>query len=113
MKVVKRFTFDSAHYLPNYNGKCKQMHGHTYMLDVIIDGKINQDTGMIVDFHDIDFIVNRKVLSDIDHHCLNDIIENPTAENVVIYILEKLKKEFRDFKITLRLWESQSSYVEV
>ena len=111
MKVVKKFTFDSAHYLPNYVGKCKQLHGHTYTLEVIVDGAVNQDTGMVVDFHDIDFFVKSKILPELDHHCLNDVVVNPTAENVAVYRARKLKIKFKS--VGIRLWETQTAYVEL
>ena len=113
MKLVKRFTFDSAHYLPKYAGKCKQLHGHTYTLEVIVDGAVNPDTGMIIDFHDVDQIVKSRILSTLDHHCLNDVIENPTAENVATYILTALQKNIPDFKTSLRLYETGTAYVEL
>lgn len=113
MKVVKKFTFDSAHYLPNYVGKCKQMHGHTYTLEVIVSGSVNPDTGMVMDFFDIDYLVKGKVLPQLDHHCLNDVVQNPTVENVAIYILNLLKKDISGFEIGIRLWETQTGYVEL
>ncbi len=113
MKLVKKFTFDSAHYLPNYAGKCKQLHGHTYTLDVIIGGKVNPDTGMVMDFFDIDYIVKSKILPALDHHCLNDVVPNPTVENVALYILAALKHDIKDFELGIRLWETASGYVEL
>src|SRR5512138_711559 len=104
MKLVKRFTFDAAHFLPNHSGKCKQLHGHTYTLDIIICGKVNPDTGMVVDFHDIDYIVKSRVLPELDHHCLNDVISNPTAENVAAHIYSTLILQLGSFdKIGIRL----------
>lgn len=112
MKVVKKYTFDAAHYLPRYVGKCKQLHGHTYTLEVIIEGSVNPDTGMVVDFYDIDTVVKNEVMSLLDHKCLNDIIENPTSENVLMFVHEILRKRFCDYKVVLRLWETRSAYVE-
>ena len=48
--VVKEFTFDAAHYLPGYNGKCNRPHGHTYRLQVGIEGEPDHSTGMVIDF---------------------------------------------------------------
>lgn len=89
------FTFDAAHHLPNYYGKCKNLHGHTYKLEVTLTGEANKDTGMMIDFQNVKFTVKRKVLILLDHHNLNDIIENPTAENTIIWIWNKLYKEFK------------------
>ncbi len=114
MKIVKRFSFNSAHYLPNYVGKCKQMHGHTYVLDIVVEGEINSDTGMVMDFSDLKYIVTTKALDQIDHKLLNDIILNPTAENTLLWIKEKIQPHLKGL-VTLRLWENivDESYVEL
>jgi 6-pyruvoyltetrahydropterin/6-carboxytetrahydropterin synthase len=112
MKIIKRFSFDSAHYLPNYVGKCKQLHGHTYHLEVIIDGEVNPDTGMVLDFAKIKLIVKTKVIDILDHKLLNDVIEIPTAENIAFWIKEKIIKDLPG-TVTLRLWETDNSYVEL
>lgn len=49
MKVLKEFEFDAAHYLPSYNGKCEHLHGHTYRLVVMVDGRPDHE-GMVLDF---------------------------------------------------------------
>lgn len=113
MKLVKKFSFDSAHYLPNYAGKCKQLHGHTYYLEIIVTGEPNPDTGMIIDFYDIDYIVKGKILSKLDHHCLNDVLPNPTVENLAIFILNDICQNMPDFPIGIRLYETPSGYVEI
>jgi 6-pyruvoyltetrahydropterin/6-carboxytetrahydropterin synthase len=112
MKIVKKFSFSSAHFLPNYVGKCKQMHGHTYYLEVSMDGKVDPDTGMIIDFAQLEHIVKSKALDYIDHKTLNDIIDNPTAENTIVWIRNKLIPHLGE-SILLRLWENPESYVEL
>ncbi len=112
MKVIKKFTFDAAHFLPQYVGKCKQLHGHTYHLEVIVDGILNPDTGMVIDFSQLKHIVVSKALDYLDHRLLNDVIENPTAENIVLWIRDRIIKDIEG-TITLRLWETPDSYVEL
>jgi 6-pyruvoyltetrahydropterin/6-carboxytetrahydropterin synthase len=112
MKIIKRFSFDSAHFLPNYVGKCKQLHGHTYHLEVILEGEPNPDTGMILDFAKLKQIVSIKVLDVLDHKLLNDVIEIPTAENIAIWIKERIINDLPGI-IMLRLWETDDSYVEL
>ena len=112
MKIIKKFSFDSAHYLPNYKGKCKQLHGHTYHLEVIIEGEINSDTGMIMDFAKLKYIVNSKAINALDHKLLNDIMEIPTAENIVTWIKNQIVKDIPGI-VTLKLWETDDSYVEL
>jgi 6-pyruvoyltetrahydropterin/6-carboxytetrahydropterin synthase len=111
MRLVKKFHFDAAHFLPNYVGKCKQMHGHTYYLEVSILGNVNPDAGMIMDFCELERIVKIKVLDYLDHKTLNDVIKNPTAENTIIWIKDKLSPHLGK-KFLLKLWESPDSYVE-
>ena len=114
MKVVKKYydLLSSAHFLPNYAGKCKQLHGHNYHLDVIIEGEINPDTGMVEDFHDIDSAVRNIIEAKADHVLLNDRFDNPTAENMACWIYGELKKRFPGL-LKIRLWENTTSYVEV
>jgi len=108
MFVTRKFTFDSAHKLPDYQGKCKNLHGHTYRLEVTVQGEPD-DKGMIMDFAVLKDIVKKNVLDIIDHSYLNDIIEQPTAENIVMWIWKKLEKEINLHE--LRLWETSDSSV--
>jgi 6-pyruvoyltetrahydropterin/6-carboxytetrahydropterin synthase len=116
--VTKMFEFEAAHYLPEHSGKCSRIHGHSYKLEVSVIGKVNQDTGMIFDFEELSIMVNSLLNNLFDHYYLNDIIDNPTAENLVMLIGEQIKNEvsgYRDLKLhSLRLWETSkcSVYVE-
>ena len=106
MEVFRNFRFHAARHLPKLNDKhiCKQMHGHTFNLTVHIDGKINPDTGFVIDFFDIDKIVNSNVIKYIDHKLLNDVpqLSNPTSEHICIWIWDKLKNKIPDIsKIVL------------
>lgn len=112
--LTKKFSFDAAHFLPDYKGKCRQLHGHTYFLEITVGGKVNARTGMIIDFVDLKRVVSREILDKIDHTQLNDIIANPTAENTAIWIWERLVGKLSSLKIDLcriRLWETPTSYV--
>jgi 6-pyruvoyltetrahydropterin/6-carboxytetrahydropterin synthase len=90
MLLTRVFGFESAHQLPNYHGKCENLHGHHYKLEVTIEGKVGSD-GMIIDFHLLSKIVDECVIEPLDHHYLNDIIENPSAENIAVWIFGKIK----------------------
>lgn len=109
MKLGRTFYFDAAHFLPDYCGKCEKMHGHTYQLDVVIEGEIGKD-GMVLDFNKLKETVNEKVLSKLDHENLNELIENPTAENIVEWIWDKIEPKLE--LNTLRLWEGHGKWVE-
>lgn len=89
MQLTKQYHFDAAHYLPHYVGPCHNLHGHRWVLLVTLTGKININTGMIVDFKDIDKLV-KPIIDKLDHHLLNDIVGNPTCENLLQYIGDQL-----------------------
>ncbi|MBQ4419846.1 MAG: 6-carboxytetrahydropterin synthase QueD [Synergistaceae bacterium] len=115
MKIRKDFTFDAAHNLIKYHGKCERLHGHTYKLAVILEGSIAQDgEDMIIDFCEISSIVKSKIISRLDHCYINDLISQPTAENIAIWIWHELEHDLerencRLFEI--RLWETATSCV--
>ena len=96
MKIFKKFTFDSAHFLPNVpdGHKCKEMHGHTYQLTVFFEGELEKHLDWVIDFADIKKTVN-PVVKSIDHKLLNDIkgLENPTCEVIAVWLWNKIKPE--------------------
>jgi len=114
MLVTKEFTFDSAHFLPSYNGKCEDMHGHTYKLHVTVDGQIDNE-GIVIDFAILKKITNNKVLSKLDHKLINDTIEVASCENIAVWIWNKLvdSSVFHDgVKLNeIKLWETPTSFV--
>lgn len=72
--VVKEFTFDAAHFLPNYDGPCKNMHGHTYKLQVGVVGAERaplNDEGFVIDFAELKKIVKECVVGVLDHTVLD------------------------------------------
>jgi len=94
MEIYKDFSFDSAHFLPNVpdGHKCKNMHGHTYKLRVFVKGAPDPHFGWIMDFKELKDIIN-PLIDQLDHKLLNDIsgLENSTAENITIWIWNKIK----------------------
>lgn len=107
--ITKKFTFDAAHKLNNYKGKCKNLHGHTYILFITIKGGINKKSGMVEDFNIIKKIVEKNILNILDHSLINDHIEQPTAENIVIWIWKNLEYKLNLYKI--EIWETPDSFV--
>ena len=85
---TKTFHFDSAHRLPEYPGKCMQLHGHTWSFWIEVDGTPDPDTDMVIDFHDLNGMA-KAVTDPLDHIYLNDILPNPTAENLLLYLADK------------------------
>jgi 6-pyruvoyltetrahydropterin/6-carboxytetrahydropterin synthase len=113
MLVSREFSFDSAHFLPDYHGKCEQLHGHTYKLQVTLEGEV-QKNGMVVDFVKLKEVVSDEILSQLDHKLLNDIIKNPSAENTVIWIWERLSKLKWGGNVKLyeiKLWETPTTFI--
>jgi 6-pyruvoyltetrahydropterin/6-carboxytetrahydropterin synthase len=117
MRIGKTFTFAAAHMLPNHPGKCKTLHGHTYMLEVVVEGEVDyNNSGMVMDFKDLNQIVTDIVIDPYDHSYLNDRFDNPTAEYMVIKIFNDLNLIFHKSPHTLvkvKLWETPTSYAEV
>ncbi len=108
MKVCKEFTFDAAHFLKNYKGKCENLHGHTYRLRITIDGSLKEN-GLVMDFVEIKEIVKRKVINILDHTNLNDTIEQTSAENIAIWIWDQIKPEIPQLT-EVRVWETADSF---
>ena len=119
--VSKEFTFDSAHHLHLYEGKCKSLHGHTYKLQVIMAGKADE-RGIVIDFADIKRMTKQRVIDRLDHRYLNEALPpmNTTAENMVVWIFEQLHEALVEEKWyprvrleKIRLWETPTSYAAV
>ena len=98
MTVYRTFRFHAARFLPNLKDEhiCKKIHGHTFNLTVYISGPIKDPEGFVIDFFDVDKIVNKKILPLIDHKLLNDIenLSNPTSEYLIKWIWDNLINDF-------------------
>jgi len=90
MRLDVEFYFAAAHRLPRYEGPCFRLHGHNYKFFVTVEGDVDPATGMIADFGTIKDVVAQEVLARVDHRNLNDVLENPTAENIARWIWEAL-----------------------
>ena len=93
LSIAKHFEFEAAHQLPDQElyGKCRNLHGHTYKLTVEITGEYNPEEGWIVNFSEVKKIVKEQVIDVLDHKFLNDIIEEiTTAENILFWIKERI-----------------------
>ena len=119
MRVCKIFRFDAAHYLPNYEGKCSRLHGHTWTLEVEVSSSklisAGSEVGMVVDFAKLKNAVNREILNRLDHTLLNDTVENPTCENLLEWIWKALFSIHEGGVVLerLRLYETPDSFAEV
>ncbi len=110
LALEMEFHFAAAHRLPRYRGKCFNLHGHNYRLVVGLRGTPDRESGILVDFGDIEAAVKTAVLDRCDHQNLNDFIENPTAENIVVWMWERLREKIPGLS-ELRLWETKDCCV--
>ena len=95
MKITQAFRFEAAHFLPNVPAthRCHAMHGHSYRVELKLEGPVDPTTGFVVDFFEIEAAF-APLLKTLDHHCLNEVegLENPTAENIAVWIFARMKK---------------------
>lgn len=89
--VTKSFTFDAAHHLHAYDGKCTSLHGHTYEITITVSGYVN-DIGIVIDFADLKRIYQSVIEERLDHRYLNEVLPkmNTTAENMIVWMWEEL-----------------------
>ncbi|MEH7251799.1 6-carboxytetrahydropterin synthase QueD [Neobacillus niacini] len=121
--VSKEFTFDAAHHLHAYDGKCMNLHGHTYKVIFGISGFLD-DRGLMIDFGDIKDIWKNEIEIYLDHRYLNETLPpmNTTAENMVVWIYEKMKEslnnedrqqQYLGARVEfVRLYETPTSFAE-
>jgi len=139
IRITKEFKFDTAHALKDYDGRCRNLHGHSYKFFVTVKGKPIEDkaspkTGMVMDFGDLKRIVNEEVVEKLDHAVvlnkeadlkhIGDIDQlfdktvivdyQPTTENMLADFANRIKKRLpANIKLTrLMLRETITSYAE-
>ena len=140
IRITKQFSFETGHALFGYDGKCKNVHGHSYKLSVTVIGKPITDTsnvkfGMVIDFTDLKKIVKEEIVDVFDHatvfnkntphielaeelqtrgHHVILVDYQPTSENMVIDFASKIKSRLpKNIALfSLRLQETETSYAE-
>lgn len=110
MRVRRRFRFEAAHRLPRHPGKCRELHGHSYELVVVVERPVERESGLAIDFSEVQQIVCREVVDVLDHRSLNDVIDNPTAEQIVVWIWERLAPPLAGL-VELELFETRDCSV--
>ena len=132
-KIISNFS--AAHFLRNYKGKCENLHGHNWKVEVVVSSSKLNSLGMVMDFSDLKKLT-KGVLRELDHTCLNDLEyfsasaksgcasgakggeHNPSSEEIAKYIFNKLKTLIVEKNCQLeeiRVWETESScavYIE-
>ncbi len=139
IRLTKEFSFEMAHSLWGYDGACRNIHGHSYRLQVTIVGSPNQEPGnpkrgMVMDFGQIKQLVNRAVVHRLDHaymvgsdaplgvlQTLGELFERryvvdyqPTCENMIVDFAERIREVLPPAVslYSLRLYETATSYAE-
>jgi 6-pyruvoyltetrahydropterin/6-carboxytetrahydropterin synthase len=127
--VSRRETFNAAHQLRNPRlsdeenrrlfGKCVNLHGHNYALDVVVAGKIDHDTGYVLDLKLLSELIYEQIIQYVDHRNLNTDVPwlegcVPTAENLAVIFWERLKRELPEGVLrSVRVWETDKNWAEV
>ena len=140
IRITKQFSFETGHALYGYDGKCKNVHGHSYKLSVTVIGTPILDAnnvkyGMVIDFSDLKKIVREEIVDQFDHatvfnkntphvelakelsnrgHHVILVAYQPTSENMVIDFAEKIKNRLpSEIKLhSLKLQETETSFAE-
>ncbi|GLK69622.1 6-carboxytetrahydropterin synthase QueD [Hansschlegelia plantiphila] len=114
MRITQAFTFEAAHRLPNVpeTHRCHRMHGHSYRVELQLDGAVDPATGFVVDFFDVESAF-APLLGRLDHHCLNEVegLENPTAEIIAGWIWDRTKPALPQLS-AVRVFETPQSWAE-
>jgi len=101
-------TFAAGHALRNYKGKCENVHGHNFKVQVILEGPRLDETGMLVDFIDVKNLM-RGIIERLDHQFLNDVppfdVKNPSAENIAEYFYTSMSSGLSDTPVPVRVRE--------
>ncbi|MCL6625952.1 MAG: 6-carboxytetrahydropterin synthase QueD [Alicyclobacillus shizuokensis] len=94
--VRKEFTFDAAHHLHLYEGKCQSLHGHTYRLAITVSG-VPDERGLCMDFSELKAIYENAIARRLDHRYLNEILPpmNTSAENMIVWMWEQLETQLQ------------------
>ena len=127
--VGRRETFNAAHQLcdPEKSdednrrlfGKCANLHGHNYVVEVVVAGDVDQATGYVWDLKALSDVISKQVIQDVDHRNLNTDVpwlkgRIPTTENLVQAFWERLHVEFPDGLLrSVRVWETDKNWAEI
>ena len=127
--VSRRETFNAAHQLrdPGLSeaenrrlyGKCANLHGHNYVLEVVVAGEIDQATGYVLDLKQLSDVISSRIIEDVDHRNLNTDVPwleglIPTAENLAAAFWDRMHSELPAGSLrSVRLWETDKNWAEV
>lgn len=114
MRIMQAFTFEAAHHLPMVPAghRCRRVHGHSYRVELTLSGPVQEETGFVVDFFDVESAFT-PCFQQLDHQHLNlvDGLENPTAENIAVWIWQRMKPELHHLS-SVRVYETPNCWAE-
>ena len=127
--VGRRESFNAAHQLydPNLSedenrrlfGKCANLHGHNYVLEVVVAGEVDQASGYVLDLKSLSDLIAAHIIRDVDHHNLNTDVpwlkgRVPTTENLAQAFWERLRPELPEGLLrSVRVWETDKNWAQV
>jgi 6-pyruvoyltetrahydropterin/6-carboxytetrahydropterin synthase len=111
VELVKEYRFEAAHSLPRVpeGHKCRRVHGHSYKVELAVEGPVEEKTGWLIDFGIIDEAWS-ELHARFDHRNLNDVpgLENSTCENIAVYVWGVIKKSIPHLS-AVTIWETADS----
>lgn len=127
--ISRRESFNAAHELRNPDlseaenqrlyGKCANLHGHNYVIEVEVAGPVDPTTGYVFDLKRLSDVICRRIIDDVDHRNLNTDVPwldglIPTAENLALAFRDRIRTELPDGSLrTVRVWETDKNWAEV
>ena len=113
VKISRAYTFEAAHNLPHLpeGHKCRRTHGHSYRVEIRIEGPLENAMVRGVEFEMIDAVMEA-LLNTVDHYELNDRIPDPTVENIARWFALAVSKGLGDIPVTARVQEGPRSWAQ-
>jgi 6-pyruvoyltetrahydropterin/6-carboxytetrahydropterin synthase len=134
VSITRRFEFSMGHALHQHAYACKRLHGHNYLALITVASDTLDAQGMVLDFGILKAVANRIIDQELDHrfmvyekdpragplqeidHTIRIVTFNPTAENIALYLKERLNAELQHHRVTVtrvQLWETNNCHAEV
>lgn len=114
VRLIRSFDFHAAHRLTTFpeGHRCRELHGHTFNCDVVLEGEVDEARGYLIDFGEVKERI-KPVEQQLDHALLNDIegLSTPTAEMLAKWIYDRLKPDLKEL-VMVRLYETPRNSVE-
>lgn len=128
LRVSRRESFNAAHQLSDPNlsdsenhqlfGKCTNLHGHNYVVEVVVSGQVDPATGYVMDLKRLSDLICEEIIEQVDHRNLNTDVpwlhgRLPTAENLAVAFWDRLKPRLQNAtRFAVRVWETEKTWAE-